>query len=411
MSAVVTGLGVVSPIGVGVDAFWEASLSGCSGAQPIDSFDAEAFPVRFAARCADFDPTVWLDRKAARNMDRFAQFGVAAAALAVEDAQLSFDGPYDRGRVGVVIASGIGGITTIYEQTSTLVERGPARVSPFFVPKMMMNAAAGAIAMRYGLTGANFATASACAGSSHALGLALMLLRADVVDAVLVGGAEAAVNPLGLAAFCAARALSTRNDDPATASRPFDRDRDGFVMGEGAGVVVLERAELARARGARVYAELAGFGFSDDAHHMTAPDPQARGAIAAMRLALADARLGPEAIELVNAHGTATPLGDVAETVALKAVFGDLAASVPVTATKSQIGHLLGASGVLGLVSAVKSIETAVIAPTINYQTPDPDCDVNLVANEPREQRVDAAMVNSFGFGGHNASLVVRRAV
>ncbi len=351
---VVTGMGVVSPLGTGLEAFWEAAVAGRSGVRAIEHFEVGDLPVRFAGHLADFDVSPWFDRKQARTTDRFVHFAVAAADLALRDAGIDAGAVADPERCGVVVGSGIGGLEEIQEQTTRLIERGPRRLSPFFVPKMMVNAAAGVVAIRTGFRGPNYATTSACASASHAIGTALLLMRAGMADLVVAGGSEAAVNRLGLAAFCAARALSTRNDEPARASRPFDRQRDGFVMGEGAGIVVLEDAQRARARGARIYGEIAGFGASDDAHHMTAPDPEARGAAAAMQAALRDAGLAPEQVGYINAHGTSTPLGDVAETEAIKQVFGAHARKLAISATKSQIGHLLGAAGALGLITAFR---------------------------------------------------------
>jgi 3-oxoacyl-[acyl-carrier-protein] synthase II len=406
---VVTGLGAVTPLGVGVEEFWSATLAGKSGVAPIEHFDASKMPVRFAGYCKSFDAAKWLEHKQAKHTDRFTHLAVAAADLALADAGIDPKKATDPERFGAVVASGIGGLDEILEQTEKLFTRGPDRVSPFFVPKMMINAAAGALAIRYGIAGPNFATASACAASSHAIGTALLMIRAGMADIMIAGGTEAAVNILGLAGFCSARALSTRNDAPAEASRPFDKDRDGFVMGEGAGILILEDYERAKARGAKIYCELAGFGASDDAHHITAPEPEGRGAMRAMRMALKDAGLAPEDIQLVNAHGTSTPLGDAAETKALKGVFGEHAKSLKISATKSQIGHLLGAAGVVGLISAILALKNSVAPPTINYRTPDPECDLDCVPNEPRPLEVRAAIANSFGFGGHNATLAVRR--
>jgi 3-oxoacyl-[acyl-carrier-protein] synthase II len=405
----VTGLGAVTPLGATVEEFWAATLAGKSGIAPIEHFDVSKYPVRFGGYCKSFDPARFLDHKAAKTSDRFVHLAVGAADMALEDAGLRPREEKDPSRMGAIVGSGIGGVDEIYEQTSRLLSRGPDRVSPFFVPKMMINAAAGALAIRYGISGPNFATSSACAASSHAIAMAAGLIRSGIADVMLAGGSEAACGHLGFAGFCAARALSTRNEAPAEASRPFDKDRDGFVLGEGAGMLVLEEMGRARARGARIYAELAGVGLSDDAHHMTAPEPEGRGAARAMRLALEDAGLAPEDIQLVSAHGTSTQLGDVAETVAIKAVFGEHARRLAVTATKSQIGHLLGASGVIGLISAILAIRDGVAPPTINYRTPDPACDLDYVPNEPRPLAVRAAIANSFGFGGHNASLAVRR--
>jgi 3-oxoacyl-[acyl-carrier-protein] synthase II len=405
----ITGIGVVTPIGLGVDDFWAATLAGKSGIAPIEHFDASKYSTRFLGYCKGFDAGRWLDHKAAKNSDRFVHLAVAAADLALEDAGVRPKEEKDPTRIGAIVGSGIGGIDEIWEQTQRLASRGPDRVSPFFVPKMMLNAASGNLAIRYGIAGPNFATASACAASSHAIGTSLLMIRAGMADIMIAGGSEAACDELGLAGFCAARALSTRNDDPARASRPFDKERDGFVMGEGAGIVVLEELERAKARGARIYAELVGFGASDDAHHITAPEPDGLGATRAMRMALEDARLAPSDIQLVNAHGTSTPLGDIAETKAIKTALGAHASEVKVTATKSQIGHLLGAAGVLGLVSTTLAILHGTAPPTINYKTPDPECDLDCVPNEARKLDVRAAIANSFGFGGHNATLAVRR--
>jgi 3-oxoacyl-[acyl-carrier-protein] synthase II len=405
----ITGLGVVTPIGLNLGDFWAATLAGASGIAPIEHFDASKYSVRFGGYCKGFEAGRYLEHKAAKNTDRFVHLAVAAADMALEDAGIRPAEEADPARAGAIIGSGIGGIDEIYEQTGRLLSRGPDRVSPFFVPKMMINAAAGQLAMRYGLRGPNFATASACASSLHAIQVAAMFIRGGQTDLMLAGGAEAALDELGLSAFCAARALSTRNDAPSEASRPFDKDRDGFVLGEGAGVIVLEELERARARGARIYAELAGCGASDDAHHITAPEPEGAGAARAMRMALEDAGLRPEDVQLVNAHGTSTPLGDVAETRAIKAVFGEHARKLAVTATKSQIGHLLGAAGVVGLISAALAIEHAVAPPTINYRTPDPECDLDCVPNAPRPLEVRAAIANAFGFGGHNATAALRR--
>jgi 3-oxoacyl-[acyl-carrier-protein] synthase II len=406
---VVTGMGAVCALGHDLPTFWEAAVAGRSGVRTIEHFDVSDLPVTFGGYVGELDVSPWMDRKEARTTDRFAHYAVGAAHMALDDAGLDPKAVADPERHGVVVASGIGGIDEIHEQTQRLVERGPRRVSPFFVPKMMVNAAAGVIAIRTGFRGPNFATTSACASSSHAVGTALLLMRAGMADVMVVGGSEAAVGRLGLAAFCAARALSTRNDEPERASRPFDRGRDGFVMGEGAGILVLEELERARARGARIYGEIAGFGASDDGYHMTAPEPEALGATAAMRTALADAGIAPEDVQYVNAHGTSTTLGDIAETRAIKQVFGTHAGELAITATKSQIGHLLGAAGAMGLVTALKSMDTGVLTPTINLDDPDPECDLDYVPNQARETRMNAGLVNSFGFGGHNATIVVRR--
>ncbi len=405
----ITGLGVVAPIGLDLEGFWAATLEGVSGIGPIEHFDASAFPVRFAGCVKGFDPERWLEKKEARRLDRFTQLAVAAADLALADAGIRPKEETEPERIACIVGSGIGGITEIGEQHKTYFDRGPDRVSPFFIPKMMLNAASGQLAIRHGFGGPNFATASACAASLHAVGTALLMLRAGMCDVAVAGGSEAAVTEVGLAGFCAARALSKRNDDPARASRPFDKDRDGFVMGEGAGILVLEDLERAKRRGARIYAELLGFGATDDAYHITAPDPHGRGAQASMRLALKDAGVRVEDVTYVNAHGTSTELNDATETKALKAVFGDHARRLLVSSTKSQIGHLLGAAGAVGLIATSKAVHHDVAPPTINYTTPDPECDLDYVPNRPKECRMDAALVNSFGFGGHNSTIVVRK--
>lgn len=400
---VVTGLGVVSPVGVGVDAMWESIVAGRSGVAPITAFDTTEYPVRFAAAIPDFDPGASLEPKEARRLSRFQQFAVVAADEAVADAGLVVD-ESNAHRIGVIVGSGIGGLGTMEEQASVLADKGPSRVSPFLVPMMIVDLAAGHISIRIGARGINYAPVSACATGTHALGEAAEAIKRGDADAIIAGGFDCGVTPLGLAGFCAARSLSTRNDDPQAASRPFDADRDGFVMGEGGGVLVLEELEHARARGARIYAELNGYGASADAYHITAPAPDGRGARAAMKQALDRARLDPSAIGYINAHGTSTELGDAAETGAVKAVFGPDAP--PVSSTKSMTGHLLGGAGALEAVISIKALCEGVLPPTINYVTPDPACDLDYVPNVAREARPGAVLSNSFGFGGHNATLI-----
>lgn len=403
---VVTGLGLLTGLGTDLKAQWAAALAGESGVGPITRFDASRFPVRFAAEVRGFDPTRWIDRKEARRMDRFSQFALAAAAEAVADAGIDFTKePSDR--CGACIGSGIGGIEEFEEQHSRLVAGGPEKVSPFLIPKLMLNAAAGLLSLRYGLRGPNYATASACASASHAIGDTLRMIQRGEADVMLAGGSEAAVTPCAVAGFANMGALSARNDSPQTASRPFDKDRDGFVIGEGAAVLVLEEMGHARARGARVYAELKGYAATADSHHITAPDPEGAGAARCMRLALADAGLRPEDVAYVNAHGTSTPLNDKTETAAIKAVFGEHARRLAVSATKSMVGHTLGASGAIGLVFSTLSVAEGVVHPTANYATPDPDCDLDYVPRAARRMPVPAAICNSFGFGGHNVTLVV----
>ncbi|MEW5761780.1 MAG: beta-ketoacyl-ACP synthase II [Bacillota bacterium] len=405
---VITGMGVISPVGTGLDAFWSALVRGISGVREITRFDASAYRTRIAAEVVDFVAEEYLDRKEARRMDRFTQFAVACTRMALEDARLD-PSRVDRERVGVSFGSGIGGIQTLEDQARVLLTRGPDRVSPFFVPMMIGNMAAGQIAISFGFYGPNVTLVSACASSNHAIGDAFKMVQSGTADIVITGGAEAAITPLALAGFCAMKATSTRNEDPARASRPFDAGRDGFVMGEGAAVLVVESEEHARRRGARIYAEICGYGMSCDAYHITAPDPEGHGAARAMAGALEDAGLQPEAIDCINAHGTSTPLNDRVETKAIKRVFGSHAYRLAVTATKSMTGHLLGAAGSLEAVASVLSIWHQVIPPTINYETPDPECDLDYVPNQARPAPVRTVLSNGFGFGGQNASLIFRR--
>ena len=404
--AVITGLGVVTPIGTGAGAFWDSLVAGRSGAGPIDRFDASGYSTRIAAQVRDFDPTAYMDARFAGRCGRFTQMAVAAGVLAWDHAGL--DDSLDRTRVGVVVGSGIGDLQTIEEQNAALASGGPRRVSPFTVPKLMPNAAPAALAMHLDLRGINYCVTSACATGAHALGEALLAIRAGRADVVLAGGSEAALTPLALAAFDRMGALSRRNDEPERASRPFDAGRDGFVFGEGAGVLVLESEAHARSRGARVIARLAGYGASADAFHLTQPDPEGDGAVRAMTAALEDAGLYPEDVDYVNAHGTSTPYNDRIETLAIKRALGPESKRIPVTSTKSQTGHLLGAAGAVEAAAAALVIQRGVIPRTLNLDEPDPDCDLDYVSDEPREQRVSVALSNSFGFGGQNACLVLR---
>lgn len=400
---VVTGLGAVSPVGVGVDAMWESITAGRSGVGPITAFDASAYPVRFAACVDDWDPTPWIDTKEARRLSRFQQFALASALMAVEDAGLEID-ETNADRVGVIVGSGIGGLATMEEQKAVLDAKGPGRVSPFLVPMMIVDLAAGHISIRLGAKGINYAPVSACATGTHSIGEAGEAIRRGDADVVIAGGFDCGVTPLGLAGFSAARSLSTRNDDPQGASRPFDADRDGFVMGEGGAVLVLEELEHARSRSARIYGELAGYGASADAYHLTAPDPSGDGARRAMQQALDSAGVSPSAVDYINAHGTSTGLGDAAETGAIKQVFG--ADAPPVSSTKSMTGHLLGGAGSLEAAICLLAMRYGVLPPTINYTTPDPECDLDYVPNIAREAVLRSALSNSFGFGGHNATLL-----
>jgi 3-oxoacyl-[acyl-carrier-protein] synthase II len=405
---VVTGLGIVSSIGQDVETYWKSLLAGASGIRRIAGFDSAQFTCQIAGEVRDFDPLRWLDPRTSGRVDRFTQMGLVAVKQAVKDAALDFD-KEDRTRCGVVIGTGIGGLREIEEQHKRLIEKGPRRVSPFLVPKLMANACAGQVSISYGLHGPSLCAVTACASSCHSIGIAFQSIRGGIAEVMLAGGSEAAITPLGMAGFCSAKALSTRNDAPEKASRPFDRDRDGFVMGEGSGMVVLEELEHARKRGARIYAEFLGFGMSGDGTHLVEPDPSGNGPALAMTNALRDGRSRPEEITYINAHGTSTPLGDKAETAAVKIALGEAARKVAISSTKSMIGHLLGASGGAELVATVLSIHHGVIHATINYETPDPDCDLDYVPNQPREVKVLKAFSNSFGFGGHNGSLLLGR--
>lgn len=405
---VITGLGVVTPIGNNVASFWEGLKTGRNGISQITRFDTSKFSARIAGEVKDFDPASCIDRKELRRMDRYTHYAMAAYKQALADSGLKIEGE-EANRVGVIIASGIGGTETWEEQHRKLIDHGPDKVSPFFVPMMISDIAAGRISMDCGAKGVNFATVSACASASHAIGEGYCSIVMGESDAVICGGAEAPITPLALAGFCSLRALSTRNDHPEKASRPFDKDRDGFVMAEGAGIVILEEMEHAKARGARIYAELAGYGATADAHHITAPAPGGEGAARAMRRALATAGLEPSDIDYINAHGTSTDLNDKYETAAIKLVFGDYAKKLAVSSTKSMTGHLLGAAGGVELVATVLCMTNSLIHPTANYETPDPECDLDYVPNQARQANIRAALSNSFGFGGHNACLAVRK--
>ena len=406
---VVTGLGLITSLGQKVPTFWQRLLAGESGISRVERFDVSAFPVRIAGEVRDFDPEAHLDKREARHLDRFAQMAVAAAIQAVNDAGLDLKNLADPFRAGAIVGSGIGGLAEFEEQHSRLLEKGPTRVSPFMVPKLMINAAAGQISIFYGIKGPNSGVANACASANNAIGQAFWIIKDGEADIMVTGGSEAALTPLGLAGFCAARSLSTRNDEPARASRPFDRSRDGFVLSEGAGIIVLEEYEHAKRRGARAYAEVIGFGMSGDGLHIVQPDPEGRGAAGAMRAMLEDAQAAPDSVDYVNAHGTATPLGDVAETKALKTVFGDHARRLAISSTKSSVGHLLGASGGVEFVATALAIRDQVAPPTINLEESDPECDLDYVPLTPRPMTIRRAASNSFGFGGHNASLLLQK--
>ena len=405
---VVTGLGAVTPIGNDVPSYWEGLSTGKNGVAPITLFDAARHACRFAAEVKGFDPSGSIEPKEAKRWDRFCQFAVVAAKQAVAHAGLTIDGR-NANRIGTAIGSGVGGLLMMETQAHVLAERGPDRVSPFCVPMMIPNMATGLTAIALGAKGPSSAVATACAAGSNAIGDAYRLIQMGLADAMVCGGAESAITPLGVAGFASAKALSFRNDDPATASRPFDAERNGFVIGEGAGVIVLESLEHARARGAEILAEVVGYGMTCDAHHITSPSPGGTGGAEAMRLALADARIEAAAVDYVNAHGTSTQANDSNETAAIKSALGERAYQIPVSSTKSMTGHLLGGSGGIEAVAAVLAIGHNLVPPTINYQNPDPACDLDVVPNQAREQTLNVVLSNSFGFGGHNVCLAFRR--
>jgi 3-oxoacyl-[acyl-carrier-protein] synthase II len=408
---VITGLGTVNPLAHDTEGFWSALMDGRSGIARITRFDPSAFASQIGGEVKDWTtvPSEKVHPREAKKMDRFTQFAVQSAIEAVEDSGLDFEAE-DLHRCGVVIGSGIGGLEELETQHKVLLDRGPQRVSPFTVPKLMGNAAAGNVSLVWGLRGPNFGVVTACASAANSIGEALQMLRADDADIVIAGGSEAALTQIGLASFCALKGLSTRNDDPHIASRPWDKGRDGFLLAEGAGVIVLEELSHATARGATIYAELVGYGASADGHHITAPEPEGTGAARAMQRAIEDAHIAPSEVDYINAHGTSTPLGDVAETRAIKRLFGDHAtAKLMVSSTKSATGHLLGASGGVEIIASALSIHRGVIPPTLNLDEPDDECDLDYIPKTPREVKVDTVMSNSFGFGGHNATLVIRR--
>ena len=405
---VVTGLGAITPIGNDVSSYWEGLSTARNGVAGITLFDASRHACRFAAEVKDFDPSGWLELKESKRWDRFCQFGVIAAKQAVAHAGLIID-ESNQHRVGTAIGSGVGGLLMMETQAHVLKDRGPDRVSPFCVPMMIPNMATGLTAIALGAKGPSSAVATACAAGSNAIGDAYRLIQMGLADVMVAGGAESAITPLGVAGFASAKALSFRNDDPSTASRPFDAERNGFVIGEGAGVIVLESLEHAKARGAQILAEVVGYGMTCDAHHITSPTPGGVGGAEAMRLALKDARLEPEAVDYVNAHGTSTQANDSNETSAIKSALGDRAYRIPVSSTKSMTGHLLGGSGGIEAVAAVLAIEHNLVPPTINYQNPDPACDLDVVPNQAREHTLNVVLSNSFGFGGHNVCLAFRR--
>ncbi|OUQ87980.1 beta-ketoacyl-[acyl-carrier-protein] synthase II [Brevibacillus brevis] len=405
---VITGVGVVSPVGNDAQTFWNSLLEGKSGIDRVAAFDASDYPTQIAGEVKNFDPEQYMDKKDIRRTDRFVQFGLAAAKMAVEDAKLEIT-PENAERVGVYIGSGIGGLTTWEEQHSVLLEKGPRRVSPFFIPMLIANMASGAVSIQYGAKGPTSSAITACATGTNAIGEALRLIQFDHADVMIAGGAEATVRPMGFAGFCSAKAMSTRNDEPQKASRPFDKDRDGFVMSEGAGVLILEELEHAKKRGATIIAEVIGYGMSADAHHITSPSPGGEGAARCMASALKDAGVDPTEVQYINAHGTSTGQGDIAETQAIKTVFGEHAYKLAVSSTKSMTGHLLGATGGVEAIATAYALRDQILPPTINLENPDPECDLDYVPNHARKATVNVAVSNTFGFGGHNATVILKR--
>lgn len=407
---VVTGMGALTPVGNSVEEFWKSLKDGVSGISRVTRFDPSRFTSQIVGEVKDFDATKYMEKKEARRMDLVQQYAVASAREAFDHSGLGSDS-FDPERAGVVVGSGIGGIETFEKQHANLLNQGPGRVSPFFIPMMIIDLCAGLISMRFNFKGPNYATVSACASGAHAIADGFKIIQRGEADVMITGGSEAAITPTALAGFCSARALSTRNDEPHKASRPFDKERDGFVMGEGAGIVILESLEHAQKRGARIFAEIVGAGQTADAYHMTAPAPGGEGAIRAMRLALQDAGLDAEAVDYINAHGTSTDLNDATETQAIKVAFGERASKIPVNSTKSMVGHLLGAGGAVELIATIKSIQEGILHPTVNYEFPDPECDLDYVPNQMRKVEVNTAISNSFGFGGHNICIAVSKFV
>ncbi|MDF2683423.1 MAG: fabF [Brevibacillus sp.] len=405
---VITGVGVISPVGNDAQTFWNSLLEGKSGIDRLTAFDASEYPTQIAGEVKDFNPELYMDKKEVRRTDRFVQFGLAAAKMAIEDAKLEITAE-NAERVGVYIGSGIGGLSTWEEQHTVLLEKGPRRVSPFFIPMLIANMASGAVSIQYGAKGPTSSAITACATGTNAIGDALRLIQFDHADVMIAGGAEATVRPMAFAGFCSAKAMSTRNDEPQKASRPFDSDRDGFVMGEGAGVVILEELEHAKKRGATIIAEVIGYGMSADAHHITSPSPGGEGAARCMTNALKDAGIDPTEVDYINAHGTSTDQGDIAETQAIKLVFGEHAYKLAVSSTKSMTGHLLGATGGIEAIASAYALRDQILPPTINLENQDPECDLDYVPNHARKAKVDVAVSNTFGFGGHNATVILKR--
>ncbi|HUJ69501.1 MAG TPA: beta-ketoacyl-ACP synthase II [Syntrophorhabdales bacterium] len=405
---VITGLGLTTPLGVGLDNVWQKIVDGVSGVAAITRFDASAHETKIAAEVKDFNPEDYVNPREVRRMDLFIQYALAATKIAVEGAGLDM-AKEDGERVGVIVGTGLGGLPTLEKYHSVLLERGPGRISPFFIPMLIANEAPGNIAIHYGIKGPNLSVVTACATGGHCIGEAFRIIQYGDADVMVAGGTEANLTPLTVGGFNALKALSTRNDQPEKASRPFEKERDGFVIGEGAGIVIMEELERAKSRGAHIYAEVAGYGYNGDAYHITAPSPDGDGSIRCMRLALKDARVAPEEVDYINAHGTSTDLNDASETIAIKQVFGAHAYKIPVSSTKSMIGHLLGAAGAVEAIFSILSIRDQVCPPTINYEHPDPECDLDYVPNKARKHAINVVMSNSFGFGGTNAVLAFRR--
>jgi 3-oxoacyl-[acyl-carrier-protein] synthase II len=405
---VVTGVGVISPIGDNKKDFWDAVLKGKSGVAALTAFDPSAFTTQIAAEIKGFDPAKHFSAKEARHLDRFVQFAIVAAKEAVEDSKLVLD-KIDKNRSGVLIGSGIGGLHTFETQHKIYLEKGPSRISPFLIPMLIVNMASGEVSIVFGLKGPNSCVATACASSNHAIGDACKIIQRDEADIMITGGSEGCITPMGFGGFCSCKALSRRNHDPEKASRPFDKERDGFIMGEGAGILVIEEYEHAKRRNANIYCELIGYGMSGDAYHMTAPDPTGDGGVRCMEAALKDAEINPEEIDYINAHGTSTPLNDKIETMAIKKLFKDHAKRLMVSSTKSMTGHLLGAAGGVEAIACALGIKEGIVPPTTNYQYPDPECDLDYVPNTPRKKQINIALSNSLGFGGHNATIVFKK--
>ena len=405
---VITGIGAITPVGNTAEAFWQALLAGQSGIGMITRFDASVFDAKIAGEVKGFEPTEFIDKKEARRMDRFTQFAIAASKMALEDSGMELE-KEDRSRIGVFVGSGIGGMDTLHDQYKNLFEKGPNRVSPFFIPMMIANMAAGQVSIAFGLQGPSSCVVTACATGTNCIGDAMKVIQRGDADVMVAGGTEAAISPAGMAGFCSMKALSTRNESPEQASRPFEKDRDGFVMGEGSGIVILESLEHALARGAKIYAELAGYGTNADAYHVTAPAPEGAQAARCMELAIKDAGLTVADVDYINAHGTSTPLNEKNETLGIKALFGDHAKNIAVSSIKSMTGHLLGAAGGIECVATALTVANDMMPPTINYDTPDPELDLDYVPNQARAKVVRVALSNSFGFGGHNATLLIKK--